>query len=191
MSDQDQQDALANLLSGLVLPPTDHSQREAVFAQTQGVLRRRRVTRRVLQVTSLAACYFVGVLSVLGWQSIQLRNGLAHQQNAAVDGPSVVAVQEPDPAPKPDQTAAPVTTEVADHLQQPIETLTKFERLRRAGDRQLIENGNLQGAIGCYRRALDFASDDELKIVPERDSWLLIPLKEVRLEARKHAQKKT
>jgi hypothetical protein len=51
--------------------------------------------------------------------------------------------------------------------------------------------GNLHGAIGCYRRALDFASDDELQIVPQRDSWLLIPLKEARLETRKHAHEKS
>lgn len=65
-----------------------------------------------------------------------------------------------------------------------------FERLRLAGDRQLRQFGNLGSAVGCYRLALDFATDEELRVVPDRDSWLLISLKEERAEVRKNVPKK-
>lgn len=189
MSSQEK-DPLADLLHGVTLAPADNTRREEIFARTRGVLQRRRVMRRAARVAALATCYMIGALSVLGWQAIRHQSQPTERQTVADAGPRGTTEKASETPSAPSQT--PPTEEMAKTVTPsiPAESLTTFEKLRRAGDRQLNEKGNLQGAIGCYRRALDFASDDELRIVPERDSWLLIPLKEVRLETRKHAQKK-
>jgi hypothetical protein len=189
MTPHDERDPLAELLSGVAIPPGDPVRREAIFAQTRGVLWRRRMVRRGTWVATLTACYVVGALSVLAWQSARPQDRLAGQPSD---------VQREAPEAPPENVQPPAEEPTPDKLQPalaqapvPEDSLTTFEKLRRAGDRQLNERGNLQGAIGCYRRALDFASDDDLQIVPERDSWLLIPLKEARLETRKHVHKKS
>jgi len=185
MTPDDEHDPLVDLLSSVTLPPADHDRREAIFNQTRGVLWRRRFVRRSAWVAALATCYVVGALSVLAWQSTQ-RNPFDAPQAGTNEKRAVDLPKQPTPAPEP--------TAESDNPEQEVTpvapALTTFEKLRRAGDRQLNQRGNLQGAIGCYRRALDVASDAELQIVPERDSWLLIPLKEARLEIRKHAHKK-
>jgi hypothetical protein len=196
MSPGNERDHLSDLLSVVELPGGNPAQREAIYARTCGVLRRRRVMRRCLWIVSLAACYVVGGLSVLAWQSARRENQLAGQPGGRID------IRNPTPADQPGPSA-PVERDPSKSGQSPdaapavmtrseaSDFLSTFEKLRRAGDRQLNERGNLQGAIACYRRALDVASDDELKIVPLRDSWLLIPLKEARLETRKHDHKKS
>jgi hypothetical protein len=140
------------------------------------------------------------VLSCLAWQSARLHSQLTAQSDAVRENKDFASSPKGGPLPdsipvppKPRRQQAPFQGEPARPVVQtePSVALTTFEKLRRAGDRQLNDRGNLQGAIGCYRRALDSASDDDLQIVPERDSWLLIPLKEARLEIRKHVHKKS
>lgn len=191
MFPRDERDPLADLLSGVMLPPADPLRREAIFTETRGVLRRRRLVRRALRTTSLAACYVVGALSVLGWQSIHHQPELAGKPGGVIGTSSATSPEDSNRPSDPSPARSPGEAQNAVARSTPVETLTTFEKLRRAGDRQLHERGNLQGALGCYRRALDFASDDELQIVPDRDSWLLIPLKENRLEARKHVHRKS
>ena len=192
MTPHDEQDSLAVLFGNVVLPPVDDLRREAIFVQTRGVLWRRRLLRRSAWVVALATCYVVGALSVLAWQSAVPRDSLAGQPEAPAEIKSPHSPEQPQPSPtREEPTRLPDEPQQAIAQVEPAETLTTFEKLRRAGDRQLNQRGNLQGAIGCYRRALDFASDVDLQIVPERDSWLLIPLKEARLETRKHAHKKS
>jgi hypothetical protein len=131
-------------------------------------------------------------MSVLAWQSAQRQEPIARQPDAASEIKKPASPEQPPSQPTPEEPvrlpAAP-QNEIAQV--EPAASLTTYEKLRRAGDRQLNQRGNLQGAIGCYRRALDFASEDDLQIVPERDSWLLIPLKEARLETRKHVHKES
>lgn len=67
---------------------------------------------------------------------------------------------------------------------------SQFENFRRAGDRQLFERGNVRNAMDCYRRALSHANDQELRIQIDRDSWLLMSLKQSRMEERKHVRPK-
>jgi hypothetical protein len=190
MAPQDERDPLNDLFSGVVLPPHDPARREAIFAQTRPVLRRRRIVRRCAWGAALAACYAVGALSVLAWQSDRPRDQLAGPPDGKIEIQNARPTDEPTlPRPEPGPSSDEGGNMIA--RSEPAASLSTFEKLRRAGDRQLNERGNLQGAIGCYRRALDFASDDELQIVPQRDSWLLIPLKEARLETRKHAHEKS
>ena len=202
MTPHDELDPLADLLSNVSLPPPDPVLREAIFAQTRGVLRRRRWVRRGTWAAAFAACYAIGVLSGLAWQPARANNQLAVEPREEVETDRPASAEKsglaPDSSPALPEPPRQEPTYSQDVPQNNIAqsepsdpSLTTFEKLRRAGDRQLNGRGNLQGAIGCYRRALDCASDDELQIVPERDSWLLIPLKEARLETRKHDHKKS
>jgi hypothetical protein len=202
MNQQSEDDRLSELLGHVSLPVSDPREREAIFAQTLGVLRRRRWKRYSVWVAALASCYAIGVLSCLAWQSARQHSQLAAQSNAVREkedsASSSKAGRLPDSIPVSPKPSRRQPASFQDEPTRPVAqtepaavALTTFEKLRRAGDRQLNDRGNLQGAIGCYRRALDFASDDDLQIVPERDSWLLIPLKEARLEIRKHVHKKS
>jgi hypothetical protein len=47
---------------------------------------------------------------------------------------------------------------------------------RRAGD-GFLDRGDVQGALRCYRRALDGGTAADLAIEAEKDSWLLMSLK--------------
>jgi hypothetical protein len=190
MAPHDEHDSLAELLGSVALPPVDDLLREAIFQQTRGVLWRRRFVRRSAWVVALAACYVVGALSVLAWQSAQ-RSPFDMPQAGTNEKktPDLPVPEKQTPTPEP--TPLPDEPEKAVAPVEPTPALTTFEKLRRAGDRQLNVRGNLQGAIGCYRRALDYASDADLQIASDRDSWLLISLKQARLETRKHVHKKS
>ncbi|MBS0201908.1 MAG: hypothetical protein JSS49_03350 [Planctomycetes bacterium] len=202
MNSDEPLDPLAELLRDMELPPIDLSQRNAIFARTRSVLWRRRWGRRGAWGMAFVACYSVGVLTGRAWP-VPANDSLSLQGLPPVHVPSpampVPALAVPLPT-HPTQETIPQThpVESTEEPQAPIVAVpsldvkvSSFEKLRQAGDRQLNQLGNLQAAIGCYRRALDCATENELKVVPERDSWLLIPLKEARLEARKHVSKKS
>lgn len=204
MAEQPEHDSLRELFSGVELPPADPSRREAIFAATQGVLRTRRIVRRAFWGMNLAACYVLGVLSVLGWQAMNPGPVVAIRAGQVPDqSPQTIPTEElksapgtsPEPAAESSSEALPLVASAAEPVEntppQPVKGLSTFEKLRRAGDRQLNERGNLKGAIACYRRALEFAGDDELVIVPDRDSWLLMSLKESHSQERKHVHKKS
>jgi hypothetical protein len=193
MHPENEHDPLSELLSGVELPSVNSMHREAVFLQTCGVLRRRRLLRQCSWIAALASCWAVGVFSTLAWQSVWPPGHVAAQPgDGAIENRAPTPTKQPalptepsDPGRLTEEAPTVIArSEIAD-------SLTTFEKMRRAGDRQLNERGNMQGAIGCYRRALDYASDDDLQIVPQRDSWLLISLKEARLENRKHVHKKS
>jgi hypothetical protein len=197
MSPESEHDRLLELLSGIELLPDNPNQREAIFSQTCGILRRRRMLRRISWLAALSSCYVLGVCTVLAWQAGQHRDRVAVRPGSnAIEIDHSTRTEEPTTPsstapnlPEASHSVDLAPTEITQSL--PEDDLTTFERMRRAGDRQLNERGNVKGAIGCYRRALEFASDDDLQIVPERDSWLLIPLKKSRMETRKHVYKKS
>jgi hypothetical protein len=64
--------------------------------------------------------------------------------------------------------------------------VTRFEAYRRAGDRFLREPAQLSMAVRSYTNALSVASAEERAISPERDSWLLMALKDSRIKERSH-----
>lgn len=187
MIPDDEPDSLSDLFRGLELPPSDAGRREAIFARTRGVLQRRRVLRRCAKVAVLATCYVAGGLSVVAWQSMESPDRIVGQPARVIEEQGPTPAQEPTGPSDPNSADEPSATIARS---EPAASLTNFEKLRRAGDRQLNERGNLQAAMRCYRRALEYASDDDLQIVPDRDTWLLIPLKEARMETRKHVRKK-
>jgi hypothetical protein len=47
---------------------------------------------------------------------------------------------------------------------------------RKAGDRYLEDNGDVESAVRCYRTALDLGTSEDARVSPT-DSWLLVSLK--------------
>jgi hypothetical protein len=190
---------------------------ESIFAQTRGVLTRRRWFRRGRVAAICVSCYVVGICSgwvlkpatarqVAGW-AVEAPQGtvigpdeseklaLSQEKTPLSDG----AIQQVPMPPKPagmaavDPSANPVDRK-PDATGTPLATVrpatNQFENFRRAGDRQLFERGNVENAMECYRRALTHATDRELNIEVDRDSWLLMSLKQSRMEGRKHVRPK-
>jgi hypothetical protein len=52
--------------------------------------------------------------------------------------------------------------------------------LRQAGDSYLLSQGNLEGALECYRQYLEIAAPDGRRPSPAGDTWLLEALKQGR-----------
>jgi hypothetical protein len=90
------------------------------------------------------------------------------------------------PAPSPAVTVAAVTAR--DLEWQAVEaTERRAELFRLAGDRYLSEENDLASAVRCYKHALDYASPEDRKVSPN-DNWLLMSLKNARLEANPNAR---
>ena len=68
MNSHEEFDPLADMLSGKETSPSD-AVRDAAFAPTRSVLRRRRMMRRARVVVALVGCYLAGVASVGWWQT--------------------------------------------------------------------------------------------------------------------------
>lgn len=196
----DEGDSFKQLIQDLDrLPAVRPDLAEAIFAQTRGVLTQRRWIRRGRMVLVCLMFYAVGVGS--GW----LLRPAAPQVGDQHGPPAVQRITEsPLPAKRhpgrlqrdAKTPTASVTESPPAATQPPAQTIAKslggssFEVFRRAGDRQLFERGNIRGAMDCYRRALTHASEHQLRVEVDRDSWLLMSLKQSRMEERKHVRQK-
>ncbi len=195
--DPDSFDELLNDLN--TLPRTRPDLAESIFAQTRGVLSQRRWLRRGGLTLAFLACYAVGIGS--GW----LLKPDAARQIAGQAEPSAAGHVVPADSLATSTNRHPSTPLQPQSISNPRKTspravVTKtagakagrsqFENFRRAGDRMLFERANIRSAMDCYRRALSHASDQELRVEIERDSWLLMSLKQSRLEERKHVRQK-
>jgi hypothetical protein len=179
-SDHPEPDPLSELLSAP--PPSAGGERlrHAVFMQTAGVMRRRRIVRRGLYGTALAACYFAGVATTgLLWRGDGVSGGrIAVQTPEPADGMRETGTaNETDPGVKPEN-------QVADDEPR---AKNRFEFFRAAGDHQLLARGDMRAAVRLYARALELASPEELAISAESDNWLLMSLKQSRLEEIRNA----
>jgi hypothetical protein len=161
-------DDLDELLSGKQPPPERPGLQVAIDRDANRVQRRRRWLIRGRRVVVLAACYAAGLWSMC--------------YSAPPHQPEHPEIVERMPAPK---EVAPTT--VADpYRNDPPERIEKWaflqagekrvELYRRAGDGYLVRE-DLQGALRCYRRALDGGTIADLAIRAESDSWLLMSLK--------------
>jgi hypothetical protein len=158
---------------------------QAVLARTTHMLRRRRRYRQLALTCAFVCCYGAGLATTrlyTGWAS----------------GPPLQATQDRLGSAGPDLT--PSQTLMASRLDSdPDVPALVFERIGlgvdtkerarffcRAGDRYLQHDGDLSAALRCYARALEIGSASDLSVSPD-DSWLLMALKQARLEERKHA----
>jgi hypothetical protein len=161
--------------------------RGEILAQTQGVLRRRRYLRRAGYALALAGCYVAGILTMS--LATPVPPALARQ-----DQPAPWKVASLTPAPAPQETVLESSPERDRHAvaknRQAVTPVrqTRFEKLRKAADRALVEQGDMMSAVKLYKKALDVAKPEELAISAERDNWLLISLKEARLQEKQNAK---
>ena len=149
---------------------TDDRLREAVFAQTARILRRRRLVRRFAHAAALAACFVAGLLTA------EWRRPIAPPRERVI-----VTI-----APSPIST--PPAAEPAE-----LERLAKRsperrgDLFRRAGDLYATEQGDLSSALRCYSESLD-ASDEKALTISTNDHWLLMAIKDARQKEKKDAR---
>lgn len=168
-------DPLAEILAAPRNSSSADPVREAVLMQAAGVLRRRRWMRRAGSVVTLAVCYVAG-LATMGLVRHDDRPAIAstsQQEVPASDEASNVAAASP---------ISQATEESEAFADQVTPTHASFGFYRAAGDYQLLRLGNMQAAVRLYSQALDLASPADLAISAGADSWLLMSLKQSRLQ---------
>ena len=139
--------------------PASQQLRDAVLSRTTQTIRNRRRMRRAGLAAALVACYLGGIATM------SLRPTAV---NAEADARTVV--RQPV-RPEDDQIAA-------NSAQLKAKRITPYERLRRVGDQQLEKFANIPAATRTYQKALQLASADQRAIAPDRDTWLLMALKQ-------------
>ena len=186
------QDSVERFLECASELPRARDSRQTLLLQTQRLLRRRRRTKRLGYVAALVACYFAGAATVRGWtqwssgrtafdlgeRALQLAQSNGESTRTAVPTPSKVSLpiqQDPD---------VPATVVESMAARIPGQRGILF---RTAGDRYLLELGDVESAVRCYRRSLDACPDQEL-VVASDDSWLLMALKQARQKERSNAK---
>jgi hypothetical protein len=151
---------------GIEKPPIDNRLRNALLAQTVGVLRFRRRRKRFVLAASLVGCYLAGVITM----GI-MRFGNRTEQPSM---PQPIIAQSQSTLPHSTRAVAdPKKTQVAAKKKKP----TGFESWRRIGDRCLRETGDISTAVAGYSEAIHLASAEERRISPETDNWLIMALK--------------
>jgi hypothetical protein len=150
--------------------------------RTAKILRRRRRARRLACVAALAACFIAGVLTARLFLSKPV---VLHE----VEYVYLTAEPKPDTPTQPTEKpiAEPKLTALALEWQAAENPDRGAELNRLAGDRYVEEENDLESAVRCYKRFLAECTREELEITP-KDNWLLVTLKNARLEERPHAK---
>jgi hypothetical protein len=172
---QSNDDLSDGLISSMLLPDSPHrvnpAQREAVLAKTIGVMRRRRIGKRIGLAAALVGCYAAGLLTMSLVRELSSSSNLATATIPLAPGSAGGSernnVLPPTDHREPDLAAA---------------KLTPYDRLRQLGDRQLSDETDIPGAIRTYRRALQVASNDQRAVSVDHDSWLLMAIKSDRFQ---------
>jgi len=161
----------------LLAPPrlsTPDAVRHAVLTQAAGVLRTRRWVRRGTYAVTLMLCYLAGLATMA-----VVRHDDRQTLAVVPDRQESVARESTDDA---SAGSRPVVEEAAAFADQVVPTQSSFGFFRAAGDYQLLQRGNLQAAIRLYAQALELATPSDLAISAGSDSWLLMSLKQSRLQ---------
>ena len=154
--------------------------RQAVLARTRGVIRRRRRWRRAVLVGALAGCYLAG-LATHRFQAFEMPSSSPRSVARIASAPQEVSAVEPVLPAAVLATKRSVPKPVLSAEDRRLAgRKARFEVLRRLSDRYLFEDGDVVSAIRYYNRALNAATAEELEIAPDRDSWLLMALKQER-----------
>jgi hypothetical protein len=156
------------------------SWRDTLLARTNGVLRRRRIVRRVTAGAALAACFLAGGL--VAWL-VKPESSPAQPADIAANPIPAPKAPEESKTPKAVQSRVPAVAQEWSAFDASAQRARKF---REAGDRYLQESQDIEAALRCYRQALDAGGDEELIVTPS-DSWLLIALKDARQKEKNHA----
>jgi hypothetical protein len=160
----DPHDDLIDAALGAAARPRDTaSLRETVLLQTLGVRRFRRRLRRCFLALSLAGCYAAGLATAT----------LPRTADRGTRPPPAISSGLPTPS-------------AAANREMAAARLTREEVIRRDADRCLLERGDVKEAVRGYGLYLKLASADGQAISPEKDSWLLMALKDARSKEMKH-----
>jgi hypothetical protein len=175
LHDDSQNDPLDAMLARKGELCGDENLRQAVLANTLGVIRRRRRLKRCAMAATLLGCYLAGIATVAFWQP-----GIMNPAKPST--PQIIAhTQLPSNAA---QTTAlsPAEELAAIKAYKPSAPRSRFEVLRREGDRYLQDPEKLQLAVRTYSNALKYASAGQRAISPEHDTWLLMALKDAQFK---------
>ena len=156
--------------------------KDSLLARTTRTLRWRRLGRRVSIVAALAACYVAGLASM---------RLLRAEPAVEVRKEIVYVTEEKKPESLPERVTPPASerplTALALEWQAAESPGGSAELNRRAGDRYFAEENDLASAVRCYKRFLSTCPETELEVAPQ-DNWLLVTLKNARLEGKRHAK---
>ena len=158
------------------IPPTSCA--VAVLAETLGVIRRRRRSKRCALAVSLVGCYLAGIGTMAAW-----RPGGSGASPIAAE--QAMTAEQPLPHVPPPVRPRPTDS---DMRQVAAAEPNSFESWRRIGDHYLRDSGDILLAVRGYTRALDLATDEERTISPGQDNWLLMALKDARAKERNHVR---
>jgi hypothetical protein len=154
--------------------PASQQLRDAVLSRTTRTIRNRRRTRRAGLAAALIGCYFGGIATMSLWPAARALNRFAPDSDVALaqNREPVTGTEARRPIrPEDDQTSV-------GNVQSAAARLTPYERMCRAGDQQLEKHEDIRAAIRSYKKALQLASSDQRSIAPDRDTWLLMALKQ-------------
>jgi hypothetical protein len=190
--DDPRETAIDDLLNPGCEIERDELRQEAILAQTFGVMRRRRRLKRSGVALALAVCYLSGIATPVSWftnRSDRSDGQIAMNQKEEPDSASrnkMETTPENENGDRPTFRGQRAEGTVAENGTVPFDSgmtdspavkISKYERMRREGDRLLREAGDIAQAVRRYNRALALASEAELAIAPDEDSWLLMALK--------------
>lgn len=149
--------------------------REKVLTRTTGVIRTRRRMKRAGPIAALAGCYLAGILTmsflhVSSPTAPGSAGGLTAQNTVHSDSNTAPPATRPLVRPEDDGV-------FPDSRPTTVAKFSPYDRLRRTGDRQLEDESDIAAAARTYRRALQFASPSERNIVPDKDTWLMMAMK--------------
>jgi hypothetical protein len=161
-------ESMASAVEGI---PASSQLRDSVLSRTTGIIRTRRRVRRVGMIAALIGCYLGGVATVSLWPGSREMGRVVAESATGNDESKENAAVQKLVQPEDDQV-------VTDEAQPTTVQVTPYDRLRRAGDRQLERYADIPRATRSYERALQIASAEQRRIAPDRDTWLLMALKQ-------------
>jgi len=162
-------DDLESLLAPRPVNASAHLQAN-IRRRTEGVLKRRRIVRRISKV---------GIIAAVFWAGIALGRNTATPKIVYPVGPLplVRPKVETPPAPQPLPEPEPETAGLAELLAEQATDRSEAARLYRlAGDKYLNDLQDYRNAARCYRLYLGQAGDDALQL-QTTDTWLLTSVK--------------
>jgi len=145
---------------------------ESIRRRTEGVLKRRRIVRRMGKVGVVAVVFAAGVAFERSISDPKPINSV--QPNSAVP---TQPQRETSPAPQQSPQPEPKTAASAELLAEQATDRGDSARLYRlAGDKYLNDQQDYRNAARCYRLYLGHAGDDALQL-QLTETWLLTSVK--------------
>ena len=165
-------------------PDAAEELRNAIQSKTLTILRRRRWMRRSFWAGGLTAFYAAGVLTMAF-----LRPPASQPITATApetESPPKVSPEQVTTEKQKLENTQPPETALALEWQALDSEQKRPDLFLQAGDKYLQAN-DLKSAMRCYRGALDGAKEEEL-VITAKDTWLLMSLKEAKLEENRYAK---